>query len=271
VFTLYGGEVLTGIMGLLVCFSLLASYLAIHNAASRYIFALGREWLLLPWFGKANPRSGAPSRASVAVSVMTIIAVVPFALSGLDPFKAGVPVLIGFGSFGIIFLQAFAAIAILVYLRRHGGEPVWVMVATWLGTLGLIGATIFVAIYFKLLATSETTLTGLLPFVFPVIVLGCLGLGALLLLIRPKAMAIRHDMVSRADALGSPGIPAEPDREFEVRGDADRETGAWTIQYKNAAGRVITSEAKPSLEEATIHARHLRDRRGAIVLEIAPG
>jgi amino acid transporter len=37
VFTRYGGEVLTDIMGLLVCFSLLASYLAIHNAASRYI------------------------------------------------------------------------------------------------------------------------------------------------------------------------------------------------------------------------------------------
>ena len=271
VFTLYGGEVLTDIMGLLVCFSLLASYLAIHNAAARYIFALGREWLLLPWFGKANPKSGAPSRASVAVSVMTILAVAPFALSGLDPFKAGVPVLIGFGSFGIIFLQAFAAIAILVYLRRHGGEPMWVMVATWLGTLGLIGATIFVAIYFRLLATNESILTGLLPFVFPVIVLGCLGLGALLLLIRPNQVGRRQQMVARANALGGLPFRVEPDREFAIRGDADGGTGAWTIRYENAAGRVLTSEAKPTLEEAMSHARELRDRRGAIVLEIAAG
>ena len=105
VFTRYGGDVLTGIMGVLVCLSILATYLAIHNAAARYIFALGREWLLLPWFGQAHPRYGSPARASLTVSAMTAVAVVPFALSGLDPFKAGVPVLIGFGSFGIIFLQ----------------------------------------------------------------------------------------------------------------------------------------------------------------------
>ncbi|MEI9916473.1 MAG: APC family permease [Methylovirgula sp.] len=83
IFTRYSGEVLTDIMGVLVCFSLLASYLAIHNAAARYIFALGREWLLLPWFGEAHPRSGSPHRASMTVSVMTLIAVIPFALTGL--------------------------------------------------------------------------------------------------------------------------------------------------------------------------------------------
>ncbi|WP_158808185.1 APC family permease [Beijerinckia sp. L45] len=263
VFTRFGGEVLTDIMGLLVCFSLLASYLAIHNAASRYIFALGREWLLLPWFGEAHPRSGAPSRASITVSVLTLLAVAPFALSGLDPFKAGVPVLIGFGSFGIIFLQAFAAIAILVYLRKHGGEPAWVMAATWAGAIGLVGATIFVAVYFRLLATNDATLVGLLPFVFPVIVLGCLALGGLLRTIKQRPEAYRHERVS------PPARPG-PDSagEFVVRGDRAAH-GAWTIRYTNAAGRELTSEPKPTLEAAVIQARELRDRRGAIVLEIA--
>ena len=267
VFTRYGGEVLTDIMGLLVCFSLLASYLAIHNAASRYIFALGREWLLPPWFGEAHKRSGAPSRASVAVSVMTVVAVLPFALSGLDPFKAGVPVLIGFGSFGIIFLQAFAALAILVYLRRHGGEPAWVMAATWLGVIGLFGATIFVALYFKLLATSEAPSVGLLPFVFPIIVLFCLGLGAWTRTIRPRRMDARSAMRPGAD-----GAPSSPGRlaEFPIRRDAATWTGAWTIRYENAAGRELTSEAKPDLEAAISQARQLRDQRGAVVLEIAP-
>jgi amino acid transporter len=179
VFTRYGGELLTDIMGVLLCFSLLATYLAIHNAASRYIFALGRARLLPPWFGEAHLKSGAPSRASGAVSVMTLFAVAPFALSGLDPFKGGVPVLIGFGSFGIIFLQAFAAIAILVYLRRVGGEPLWVMTASWLGAIGLIGASVFVAMNFRLLAISESPFVGLLPLVFPIIALGGLGIGAL--------------------------------------------------------------------------------------------
>jgi amino acid transporter len=260
VFTRYGGDVLTGIMGLLLCFSLLASYLAIHNAASRYIFALGREWLLLPWFGEANPRSGAPSRASATVTIVTILVVTPFALGGGDPFKTGVPVLIGFGSFGIIFLQAFASIAILAYLRRHGGEPVWVIAATWAGTIGLIGATIFVAFYFRLLATNDAILVGLLPFVFPLIVGGCLALGFVIRLIRPPQGPTR-----RMTAVA----PTRSD--FVVKGDASSWTGAWMIRYTNAIGRELTSEAKPTLEAAIADARHLQDKRGAIILEIVPG
>jgi amino acid transporter len=258
VFTRYGGEVLTDIMGLLVCLSLLASYLAIHNAAARYIFALGREWLLPPWFGESHPTSGAPARASVSVSILTLLAVAPFALGGQDPFKAGVPVLIGFGSFGIIFLQAFAAVAILIYLRRHGGEPRWVMVATWLGTLGLIGATIFVAVYFRLLATNETLLVGLLPLIFPCIVAASLGVGAVLRLIRPK-QAVRPPETTTRDQT----------HEFIVRGDPTEESAGWRVTYRFALGSERLSEPKQTLEAAMAQARELRDLRGATIVEIA--
>ncbi len=260
VFTRYGGEGLSDVMGVLLCFSMLASFLAIHNAAARYIFALGREWLLPPWFGQANSRSGAPSRASLVVSALTVVAIVPFAASGLDPFKGGVPVLLGFGSFGIIFLQAFAAIAILVYLRRHGGEPTWVMAATWLGTIGLIGATVFVAAYFKLLATSEAPLVAALPFVFPAIVAASLGIGVLLRLVRPKSF--RTGRSPRAEAPPSD----EPLNEFAV---ADLEgPGPWLVRYRNTVGREVTGEAAATLEAAASQARELRDQRGATILEI---
>ena len=265
VFTRYGGEILTDVMGVLVCFSMLASYLAIHNAAARYVFALGRAWLLPPWFGEPHLASGAPARASVCVSVMTIAAAVPFAASGLDPFKGGVPVLIGFGSFGVIFLQAFAAIAILAYLRRHGGEPAWVMAATWIGAIGLVGATLFVATYFRLLATSDAPFVGFLPFAFPVIVLASLGVGVLGRLARPKPIAARRLAEAPPDASKTQaGLTAE----FVVRGDAGDPAGAWTVRYTYAVGRVLTSEAKSTLEAATAQARYLRDRRGATILEI---
>ncbi len=266
IFTRYSGEVLTDIMGVLVCFSILASYLAIHNAASRYIFALGREWLLLPWFGKAHPIYGSPHRASMIVSVMTLIAVIPFALTGLDPFKAGVPVLIGIGSFGIIFLQAFAAVAILVYLRRHGGEPSWVMVATWFGTIGLICATIFVGIYFKFLATSDATLVGLLPLIFPLVVIPFAILSVLLRFVRPKSP---QDGVVAGDTIpSSSNLSSDADSEFLIRDTADGAAGAWVIKYKNVAGAEITSGSKPSFEIALAEARNLRDKRGAKILEL---
>ncbi len=252
IFTRYAGETLTDIMGVFVCLSILASYLAIHNAAARYIFALGREWLLLPWFGEPHPKSGAPHRASMTVSVLTLVAVVPFALTGLDPFKAGVPVLIGFGSFGIIFLQTFAALAILVYLHRHGGEPVWVMIAAWLGAIGLIGATIFVGVYFDFLAPGNTAFVGLLPLVFPLVVVPFAALSVLLKFIRPASTAPKP--VEKAEA------------EFPIRGDANG--GVWFIKYRDIAGREITSERKPSLDVALADAAALRDKRGAKILEL---
>ncbi len=264
VFTRYGGEVLTDIMGVLVCLSILATYLAIHNAASRYIFALGREWLLLPWFGEANPRSGAPSRASLTVTVLTLIAMVPIALSGLDPYKAGMPVLIGFGSFGIIFLQAFAAIAILFYLRRQGrqgaGEPAWVMAATWVGACGLVAATLFVAFYFNLLATSDAGWVGLLPFAFPAIVAPCLAFGLWSRTIRPKRLLSAGQLEARA--------PAEVPADFTVRGGDG--AGPWVVRYADTVGRERTSEPKPTIEAAKSEARRLQDARGAAILEIAP-
>ncbi|MEJ0049687.1 MAG: APC family permease [Methylovirgula sp.] len=266
IFTRYGGEVLTDIMGVLVCFSILASYLAIHNAAARYIFALGREWLLLPWFGEAHPKSGAPHRASMTVSVMTLIAVIPFALTGLDPFKAGVPVLIGIGSFGIIFLQAFAAIAILVYLRRHGGEPSWVMLATWFGAIGLICATIFVGIYFKFLATSDATLVGLLPLLFPLVVIPFAIFSVLLKFVRPKAPSAQ-DGALIDEAMSSPKIFTDAGPEFLIR-DSAAGAAAWVIKYKNVAGSEIMSGSKPSFEIALAEARNLRDQRGAKILEL---
>jgi amino acid transporter len=259
VFTRYGGDVLTDIMGLLVCLSLLASYLAIHNAAARYIFALGREWLLFPYFGEAHPKHGSPSRASLAVSVMTLIAILPFAVSGLDPFKAGVPVLIGFGSFGIIFLQAFAAIAILVFLRREGGVPLWVMAATWFGMLGLVGATLFVGYYFRLLATNDSVLVAVLPLVFPLIVLPCIGLSASFRLMRPRQRAT-HAMDPPAEAAVA--------HAFAVRGDPQAPDTVWQVRYATVAGREMTSDPKPSFEAALEEARRLSDQRGANILEL---
>jgi hypothetical protein len=47
----------------------------------------------------------------------------------------------------------------------------------WAGAIGLVGASIFVAGNFSLLAVSEAPLVGLLPLVFPIVVFGGLGIG----------------------------------------------------------------------------------------------
>ena len=116
----FSGKSVSDLMGIFVCTSLLATYLAIHNAASRYVFALSREKLLPVALGRLN--RFAPSNASIAVTLATIVCVLAFGMTGVDPYKSGVPVLIGFGTLGIIFLQGFAAVAIVFYLGQRRRE-----------------------------------------------------------------------------------------------------------------------------------------------------
>jgi amino acid transporter len=113
----YCGKSVADLAGVLLCTSLLASYLAIHNAATRYIFALSREKLLPPALGKFNPVRYAPSNASLMVSGITAACLAGFALSRADPYKIVFPCLIGMATLGVIALQAFAAIAIIAFFR----------------------------------------------------------------------------------------------------------------------------------------------------------
>jgi len=70
--TQYTAEWVTGIMALLLLTSVLASIIALHNATSRYLFALGREALLPRWLGATHPRFHSPPRASATQSVLAL-------------------------------------------------------------------------------------------------------------------------------------------------------------------------------------------------------
>ena len=197
----YSGETMAVITGVLVCTSLLASYLAIHNAATRYIFALSREKLLPQALGRFHPARYAPSNASVTVSLLTVLCVGAFGASGLDPYQAGVPVLIGFGTLGIVMLQGFAALAILVYFwRRPDQGSAWILAASALGALGLLGATGLVMYNFKLLATSDQAVVGWLPLAYLLTIATGLAFALWLRRARPRVYSTLAESELRADS-----------------------------------------------------------------------
>src|SRR5260370_8635981 len=88
----FSGKSISDLMGILVCTSLLATYLSIHHAASRYVFALSREKLLPVALGRLN--RFAPSNASIAFTIRPIACVPALGLPGLDPYKSTLPVLL---------------------------------------------------------------------------------------------------------------------------------------------------------------------------------
>jgi cation diffusion facilitator CzcD-associated flavoprotein CzcO/amino acid transporter len=195
------GEAAGAATGVLVCTSILASYLAMHNAASRYLFALGREKLLPEPLGRFHLARHAPANASLTISALTAASLVVFGLARLDPYKATMPVLIGFSTLGIIILQALAAIAIVVWLARRTGQggPAR-LAAPVAGALGLIAATVLVTWNFPLLLSPLTVAwIAWLPAGFAAIFVAGIVFGLWLRAKRPRTYAALGAIELRAD------------------------------------------------------------------------
>jgi amino acid transporter len=195
------GEAAGAVTGVLVCTSILASFLAMHNAASRYLFALGREKLLPAPLGRFHLVRHAPANASVTITVLTAASLIVFGLAHLDPYKATMPILIGFSTLGIIFLQALAAIAIVVWLAARAGQGGPAQLAAPLaGALGLVSATILVTTNFPLLLSPLTVAwIAWLPAGFVAIFAGGILFGLWLRTNRPRIYAALGAIELRAD------------------------------------------------------------------------
>jgi amino acid transporter len=149
-----GGTGLYDVAAVLLCTSVLASVLAVHNAASRYLFALGREQVLPARLGTYHPRHLSPHVGSVVVTGAAALAVVMFAVTGASPYTVFASSLVGLGSLGVIVLQAAAALAVVVFFWRRPDRNIWrCVVAPTVGFAGL-------ATGFVLALTHYSTLTG---------------------------------------------------------------------------------------------------------------
>ena len=201
-FSRYCGDAMANLTAVLVCTSVLASYLAIHNAVTRARpRAKPGKVAAASYLGRFHPLRYAPSNSSLTVTGLTAACLAGMGIAGLDPYKAGLPVLIGFGTLGIIVLQGCAAFAILSYfLRRRGQAGVWTLAASALGTLGLAGASALVTMHFKLLTTSDADLVGWLPLAYPVAAAVGAGYALWLRKARPRTYAALAQSQLHADS-----------------------------------------------------------------------
>ena len=118
---------------------LLAAMLALHQAISRYLFALGREQIFPRALGRTARRTSAPRAASLTQSAIGAVAIGAAYLSGV-----GVPgVLAGrlaaWGGLGILILLLATSLAALLHLNRvPNGDGTWSrFVAPILSTVSL--------------------------------------------------------------------------------------------------------------------------------------
>ncbi|HKT03308.1 MAG TPA: APC family permease, partial [Rugosimonospora sp.] len=165
------GPMLSDAIGVLMCTGLLASMLAIHSAASRYMFALGRDRVLPAALGRYHTRHLSPHIASMTVTLISTVVVSAFAVAGLDPYLTLATSMIGLATLGVVLLQAFAALAIVVFfVRRREGDYLRTVAAPAVGGLGLVIAFVLTAVHFRTLVGTDNLIVGNLPWLLGAVV-----------------------------------------------------------------------------------------------------
>jgi amino acid transporter len=120
--TEYVGAWSTNAMEWLVATSIFAAVLSMHNALSRYLFALGRNGALPSSIGTPHERHRSPHRANIVQTAVTALIVGLFAICGADPYVQLYAWLVGIGSVSILVLYMVSSLAVGFVLRSTNGE-----------------------------------------------------------------------------------------------------------------------------------------------------
>lgn len=187
------GGFMVSVYKLLLVVGSFACALAFHNAASRYIYAMGRESAsprLRRTIGGANVKHGSPANASLLQFIITVVLLVAFLLfTDVYIEGAAVPELVPFvnvygllaliGTAMILIVQTITSLAVIWFFwvkKTHKGSVITTMIAPTVG-----GAGMLYALY--LLWSNRNFAAGLaadsLVFAWmPVYVIGILVIGA---------------------------------------------------------------------------------------------
>jgi amino acid transporter len=138
------GHLGTKVMEAFLLTSVFASTLAIQNAATRYVFNLGRQGYFPSILGRVHLRHASPHCASVATSLLTVLPAVGFGLAGTAPIVQLAAISTALGTIGILTLQALAAGAVTLYFARCREVHWWKTVTAPL----LAAFTLVLIVYF---------------------------------------------------------------------------------------------------------------------------
>lgn len=206
----YLDGVATTVMQVLVCTSLFAAWLALHNAANRYAFVLARDRVLPRRLDAVHMRQKSVHRASLLQSVISSAVVAGFAAAGLDPYLNMSTSMLGLGTLGVVVLQALASMAVLGYYRRRRGHWWRTRTAPALGALGLVTATFLVVRNFSVLVGTSDPVVTMLPWL---LVIAGVGGGAYALRLR----RVRPDLYAHLAAMDT-ATTGTPDAADKTRG-----------------------------------------------------
>lgn len=183
------GSAWTTILEVLIVTSCFAGMLAFHNAASRYMFALGRDGFLPRSLSTLHPRHQSPVVAGSSGYVVETLVVIGFAAAGLDPLTNLSAALTGFGAVGLMVLITTTSLAVLVFFARQGTYGWAQTVAPGLSLIGFGAITWFALSNFTAITGTDSKIINGLPYLHIVTILVAVAVAMRARQNRPEAYA----------------------------------------------------------------------------------
>jgi len=216
-----GGAFIGDIYLFLIMIGSFACGLAFHNAASRYIYAIGRE---LPStknnVGRTHPTHGSPHIASVAQTVITLVLTLGFyflTTGGDDPLKGAYFYQYGLlailGTMAILIVQAITSFAVISYFHVKKAAPGNILTTGVIPAIGGIGMLYVVWLLLDNIDFAGGAASGS-PFfaAIPYLVIGTFLLGLVgVLLLRARNRPV-YDEIGRTvyeEAAVRDDVPAQ--------------------------------------------------------------
>lgn len=162
----YVGHWITVVMSILFITSLFAGVLAFHNCVARYMYVAGREGLLPNSVGVTHPEFQSPHVGSLIQTIVAVLVVALFALTGQDPVLGLFSWLTNVGTLAIILLMASTAFAIVAFFSRNPGLESNLLVTKLLPIVTgviLLGLVYYISVNFGAIAGANGVLAVVLP------------------------------------------------------------------------------------------------------------
>ncbi len=184
------GPVVGSVAVVLLVTSVFAAMLSLHHTVARYVFVLSREQVLPSWARRigSGGRAGAPVGGSLAQSVIGLAVITVAAVSGVDPVGVLFTRASAIAAVAIMMLMVATCLAVLRFYRTGGGghESVWTrVVAPAAGAIAV--GVVLTATLGSLVRSAGTPLWPLLATVVGAVGVGWIWAGVISRH-RPQAM-----------------------------------------------------------------------------------
>ena len=98
----------------LLCSSIFACALALHNIVARYIYCLGIDGAIPRGLAAVHVRHGSPHRASMLVSIVMLVVLIALVIADIEPY-AGYGALTGTGGYVLLILLVLTSLSVVTF------------------------------------------------------------------------------------------------------------------------------------------------------------